>query len=302
MKPSPASQATPRAPRRSALSSDLAELIKARIALMVVITTAAGFLLASPWAIDLRLFLATLVGTALVASGAGVLNQVLEAKIDERMERTADRPIPGGRIGVDLALTLGILLSVTGLLQLAWMVNLLTAVLGAATLAGYIFVYTPMKRWTSLSTIVGAVPGAVPPMMGWTAARNSLDAGAWGLFAILFLWQMPHFLAIAWMYRDDYRRGGFPMLPVIDPDGERTARQAVLYGAALVPTSLLPTVLGLTGTTYFVGAMLLSVIYLACSFSFQQERSRHRARRLLLASVIYLPALLAIMFADRYFI
>lgn len=298
--PSPLDGGRAARPRAAALLADLAELIKSRITLMVVITTAAGFLLASERPVDLVLLIHALVGTGLVASGAGVLNQVLEREVDARMERTADRPIPGGRVDADSALLLGVALAVAGLLHLALAVNLLTSLLGAATLAGYLFVYTPMKRVSSLATVVGAVPGAVPPMMGWAAARDSLDAGAWALFAILFLWQLPHFLAIAWMYREDYRRGGFPMLTVDDPGGSRTSRQAILYAAALVPVSLLPSVLGLTGAIYFLGALALSLAFLGASFGFERQRSHQAARRLLLVSVLYLPAILAVMLADRF--
>lgn len=286
-------------PTLRALVADLLELVKSRIAFMVAITCAAGFLLGSPGTVDLVLLAHALLGTTLVAMGGGALNQVLEREVDARMERTADRPIPGGRIGADAALALGVLLSISGLLHLAVWVNLLTSLLGAATLAGYLFVYTPLKRVSSLATVVGAVPGAVPPVMGWTAAAESLDLGAWALFGILFLWQLPHFLAIAWMYRDDYARGGFPMLSVHDPEGRRTGRQALLWAAALVPVSLAPSALGLTGEVYFVGAIALSLGFLGFAAAFDRERSRGAARRLLLVSVLYLPAILAVMLADR---
>lgn len=282
-----------------ALAADLAELVKSRIAGMVAVTCAAGFVLGSPGAIDGALLAHALLGTVLVAMAGGALNQVLERDLDARMRRTADRPIPGGRIGADAALALGVLLALTGLVQLALAVNLLTALLGAATLAGYLFVYTPLKRVSSLATIVGAVPGAVPPVMGWTAARGSLDAGAWALFGILFLWQLPHFLAIAWMYRDDYARGGFPMISVGDSEGRRTGRQAMLWAAALVPVSLAPAALGLTGTVYFLGALALSLAFFGFAIAFERARSHAAARRLLLVSVLYLPAILAVMLADR---
>jgi protoheme IX farnesyltransferase len=282
-----------------ALAADLAELVKSRIAGMVAVTCAAGFVLASPGAIDGALLAHALVGTVLVAMAGGALNQVLERDLDARMRRTAERPIPGGRIGADAALALGVLLAVTGLVQLAFAVNLLTALLGAATLAGYLFVYTPLKRVSSLATVAGAVPGAVPPVMGWTAARGDLEAGAWALFGILFLWQLPHFLAIAWMYRDDYARGGFPMISVGDLEGRRTGRQAMLWAAALVPVSLAPAALGLTGTVYFLGALALSLAFFGFAVAFGQARSHAAARRLLLVSVLYLPAILAVMLADR---
>jgi len=289
------------APRTVRLA-DLSGLTKPRITLMVALTTAAGFVMASAGSLaslDLVLLLHTLAGTALVASGASALNQVVERDVDARMRRTADRPLASGRMHPDLGLLWAVALSVAGIGWLALAVNLLTALLGALTLAGYVFIYTPMKRLSSLATIVGAIPGAVPPMMGWTAARDALEPGAWALFAILFLWQLPHFLAIAWMYRADYERGGMPMLPVIDPSGERTGRQAVLYAAALVPVSLLPTPLGLTGGIYFVGALLLSLFFLHTSWTFQRERTNASAKRLLLVSVTYLPAILAVMLLDR---
>lgn len=286
-------------PSLGALAADLAELTKARITLMVVVTTAAGFLLASGGTIAGMLLAHALVGTALVAAGAGALNQVIERDADALMRRTADRPIPAGRIDPDAALLYGVTLAVAGLAYLALAVNLLTSLLAAATLAGYIFVYTPLKRVSSLATLVGAVPGAVPPMMGWTAARDSIDAGAWALFGILFLWQLPHFLAIAWMYRADYARGGFPMLPVVDPEGGRTARQMILYAAALVPVSLLPSALGLTGAVYFLGALALGLAFLGFAVAFDRARTGRAARHLLLVSVVYLPAILAVMLLDR---
>ncbi|HEX2162885.1 MAG TPA: heme o synthase [Thermoanaerobaculia bacterium] len=284
------------------LASDLVELTKPRIALMVALTAATGLIMATPGpigSIGVALLFHTVVGTALVAAGAGALNQVVERSIDARMRRTANRPLPSGRIDPDVALTWGVLLAIVGIAWLAAAVNLLTAVLGGLTLAGYVFVYTPMKRLSSLATVVGAVPGAVPPMMGWTAARDALEPGAWVLFGILFLWQLPHFLAIAWMFRRDYAAGGLPMLPVNDPSGVRTGRQSLLYGAALVPVALLPTVLGLTGLVYFAGALALSLAYLAAGGAFALARTDAAARRLLLASVLYLPALLAAMLLDR---
>ena len=287
---------------RSVRLADLAELTKPRITLMVAVTTAAGFVMASAGSLaslDLVLLANALAGTALVAAGASALNQVWERDVDGRMRRTAQRPLPSGRLDPDVALLWAVGLAVAGVSWLALSVNLLTSLLGALTLAGYVFVYTPMKRLSSLSTVVGAVPGAVPPMMGWTAARDVLEPGAWALFGILFLWQLPHFLAIAWMYRADYERGGMPMLPVLDPAGTRTGRQAVLYALALVPVSLLPTPLGLTGAVYFAGALVLSLGFLAASWSFQRQRTNGTAKQLLLVSVVYLPAVLAVMLLDR---
>jgi protoheme IX farnesyltransferase len=279
--------------------ADLKEMTKPGITLMVVLTAGMGYLLAEAGAFSFWLLVYTLVGTGLVSGGASVLNQVLERDTDALMRRTADRALPAGRMDPDTALLYGVLLSVTGLLVLALAVNLLTALLGAVALTGYVFVYTPMKRVSSLNTVVGAVPGAIPPMMGWSAVRGELDLAAWVLFGILFLWQLPHFLAIAWLCQDDYRAGGFPMLPVLDPEGTRTARQSVLYAAALVPVSLLPTLLGLLGSAYFAGALALGLIYLGFAFGFARTRSNPGARRLMLASLLYFPALLLVMLLDR---
>ena len=279
--------------------ADLVELTKPRITLMVVATAGIGLLLASGGRVPMAMVLHALVGTGLVAAGSAALNHVLERDIDALMRRTANRPLPAGRMNPDLALTLGVGLAVAGLVELTLGVNLLTALLGAAALAGYVFVYTPLKKISPLATVVGAVPGAIPPMMGWVAVTESLDPGAWVLFAILFLWQLPHFLAIAWMCREDYARAGLPMLPVIHPDGRSTARQMVLYGAALLPVSLLPSMLGLTGSAYFLGAMGLGLFFLAMCVAFAVSLSALAARRVLLTSVLYLPAVLAVMVLDR---
>jgi len=283
----------------SAAVRDLWEMTKPGITLMVVLTAGLGFLLAEDRSFAFLLLVHTLVGTGLISAGASVLNQVLERDTDALMHRTASRPLPMGRMDPDSALLFGVVLAVLGLADLAWAVNLLTALLGAVALAGYVFVYTPLKRISSLATVIGAVPGAIPPMMGWSAVRNELDAAAWVLFGILFLWQLPHFLAIAWLCREDYARGGFPMLTVLDPEGFRVGRQAILYGAALVPVSLLPSLLGLMGTVYFVGALAFGLAYLGFSFAFAQARSNPGARRLMLASLLYFPALLLIMLLDR---
>lgn len=279
--------------------ADLWEMTKPGITLMVVLTAGLGFLLGEAGDFNFLLLVHALLGTGLVSAGASVLNHVLERDTDALMQRTAGRPLPAGRMDPDVALSFGVLLAVLGLVELALAVNLLTALLGAVALAGYVFVYTPLKRISSLATIIGAVPGAIPPMMGWSAVRNELDAAAWVLFGILFFWQLPHFLAIAWLCREDYARGGFPMLPVLDPEGGRTGRQAVLYGAALVPISLLPSVLGLMGIVYFFGAFAFGLTYLGFSFAFAQSRSNPGARRLMLASLLYFPALLMIMLLDR---
>ncbi len=283
---------------------DFAALTKPRITQMVVLTTAAGFWLTAPRPIDWLLLLHAILGTGLVASGASALNQVIERSTDGRMRRTANRPIPAGRIHPDRALLFSVVISVAGMVYLAALVNWLTAALGATTLGLYVFVYTPMKRRSSLATIVGAVPGAVPPMMGCAAATGELGAMAWILFGILFLWQMPHFLAIAWLYRSDYERGGFPLLTIGNlqgtlAPGQRTARQMILYAAALIPVSLLPSTLGFSGGLYFWGAAVFGLVFLAFSMVFGREQNARSARQLLLVSVIYLPVILFLMVIDR---
>lgn len=274
---------------------DFAELTKPRITLMVVLTTLVGYLLATPGALDWARLVHTLVGTALLAGGASALNQYLERRIDALMRRTARRPLPAGRLAPRRALAFGVGLGLAGGLYLLLLVNALTSALGVLTLVSYILVYTPMKPKSNLNTIVGAVPGAIPPMMGCTAVRNEVDLLAWALFGILFLWQMPHFLAIAWLYRTDYQRGGLAMLPVEDADGNRTARQMMLWASALVPVSLLPSVLGVSGLAYFVGAFLLGLGFLASAVAFGFYQNPRTARRVVLASVAYLPLVLILM-------
>ena len=281
------------------LLNDYLILTKVRITTLVLVTAATGFLLASGEGMDIPLLAWTLLGTGLAASGAAALNQVLERSFDARMQRTAGRPIPAGRMSSSHGLAVGIGLSLAGVTVLAALVNLLTAALGALTVLLYVGVYTPLKRMTTLNTIVGAVPGAIPPVMGWTAASGTLGVPAGVLFAILFLWQLPHFLAIAWIFRDDYRRGGFPMLPVVDPEGRTTGHQVALYCAALVPVSLLPTFLGLTGPTYFFGALVLGLGFLAFGLRMARHRRGREARGVLLASVTYLPLLLVLLVIDR---
>ena len=280
--------------------ADFMELTKPRITMMVALTTAAGFLLAAPRPLDWDLLAHTLLGTALIASAASALNQVIERRTDARMRRTANRPIPAGRLGAEKAVAFSVGLTITGAAYLTFAVNLLTALVGMLTLASYVLIYTPLKRRSSLATIVGAFPGAAPPMMGCTAATGEVGLLAWILFAILFLWQMPHFLAIAWLYRSDYERGGFPMLTLLgDQPGERTSRQMVLYAAALIPVSLLPSALGYLGLHYFVGALLLGLAFLGYCFAFGMSQDARAARRLLLASVVYLPVVLVLMVADQ---
>ncbi|HWN42789.1 MAG TPA: heme o synthase [Thermoanaerobaculia bacterium] len=279
--------------------ADLAELTKPGITVMVVLTAGLGFLLGQQEGISFLLLVHTLLGTGLVSAGASTLNQVIERETDALMRRTAQRPLPAGRMDPDVALFFGVALAVAGLAELALGVNLLTALLGAVALAGYVFVYTPLKRVSSLATIIGAIPGAIPPMMGWSAVRNEIDLAAWVLFGILFFWQMPHFLAIAWLCRDDYRDAGFPMLTVSDPEGIRTARQVLLYGAVLVPVSLMPSLLGLMGSVYFAGALVLGIAYLGFGVAFARSRNTPRARWLMFASILYFPAVLLVMLLDR---
>ncbi|GMU67536.1 MAG: protoheme IX farnesyltransferase [Acidobacteriota bacterium] len=285
------------APSRAA---DLVELTKPRITGLVSVTAAAGFLLAQPpgplpW---LRFVLAVL-GIALVSAGSGALNHWWERELDRRMRRTAARPLPAGRMSADAALLWGSVLASTGILGLAFAVEPLTAVLAAATLVLYVFVYTPMKTRTSLATIVGAVPGAAPPLLGWTAADGGVELGGWVLFAILFLWQLPHFLAIAWLYREDYRAAGMVLLTIDDPDFGRTARQAALWTVALLPVSLVPSAIRLAGVAYLAGALVLGGAFLAVAIGFARRPAVPSAKRLLLASVSYLPALLAVLVADH---
>ncbi|HBL29184.1 MAG TPA: protoheme IX farnesyltransferase [Acidobacteria bacterium] len=279
--------------------ADFKEMTKPGITLMVVLTSGLGYLLAGGETFSFTLLVFTLLGTGLVSGGASALNHVLERDTDALMLRTANRPLPTGRVDPDVALLFGVTVAVTGLLVLYFAVNPLTALLGVAALAGYVFVYTPLKRRSSLATIIGAVPGAIPPMMGWSAVRNEIDLAAWVLFGLLFFWQMPHFLAIAWLCREDYAKGGFPLLTVSDQDGSRTGRQAVLWGAALVPVSLMPSALGLMGTLYFVGALVLGLVYLAFGLAFARSRTTPAARRLMFSSILYFPAVLLVMLLDR---
>ncbi|MEM7352274.1 MAG: heme o synthase [Acidobacteriota bacterium] len=281
--------------------ADFMELTKPRITMMVALTTAAGFLLASPRPLDWDLLAHTLLGTALVASAASALNQIIERRTDARMRRTANRPIPAGRLGAEKAFAFALVLTLAGAAYLAFAVNLLTALVGMLTLGSYVLIYTPLKRKSSLATIVGAFPGAAPPMMGCTAATGEIGLLAWILFGILFLWQMPHFLAIAWLYRSDYERGGFPMLTLGENSGQRTSRQMVLYAAALIPVSLLPSAFGYLGLSYFVGALILGLAFLGYCFAFGMDQDARAARRLLLASVVYLPVVLLLMVADQAF-
>jgi len=280
-------------------AADFTALAKPRLNLLVVASTFAGYAMAGGESSQVFRLLCLLAGTGLVAGGASGINQIIERVPDSLMRRTRLRPIPDGRLQSREALVFSLMLSATGLLTLAVGVNLLSALVALATLVSYAAVYTPLKKHTSFSTVIGAIPGALPPVIGWAAARNELSHGAWLLFGIVFLWQLPHFLAIAWIYRDDYARAGFPMLAVIEPDGRSTARQAVIYTAALMPLSLAPTLVGLAGPAYFVGALALTAIFLVLAVKFGLSRSIPDARRLFFGSIIYLPLLWILMIADR---
>jgi heme o synthase len=282
-----------------ARSGVLSELFKARLTSLVLLTTLVGFYLGQRGGMNWLLLVNTLLGTGLLACGAAALNQYLERDFDALMERTADRPLPAGRIQPQMVVVLGGVISVAGLLWLAFGVNLLTAVLGAVTLIIYLFIYTPLKRKTTLNTAIGAIPGALPPLMGWTAARGDLSIEGWALFAILFFWQLPHFLAIAWMYREDYARGGFVMLPLVDRDGSRTGRSAVSHTLGLLPVSLSPFVFQVSGALYFFGALALGLVFLWCALRFARQLDRLSARRLFFASIVYLPLLLGLMVFDK---
>ena len=276
-----------------------ADLVKARLTTLVLLTTLVGFYLGLPGAMNFALMFNTLAATALVAAGASALNQFLEREYDAKMRRTQSRPLPSGRLQPTTVMIFGGVCSVAGLVYLALAVNLLTSVLGAVTLVSYLFIYTPLKRVTWLNTAIGAVPGALPPLMGWTAARGELTGEGWALFAILFFWQLPHFFAIAWIYKDEYAKAGFKMLPSIDPDGRRTAQQAVSNTLALLAVSLFPFVFKMAGTTYLVGAIILGAGFLWGAIQFSRQLTLARARQLFFASIIYLPLLLALMVWDK---
>jgi len=280
---------------RRVRAADFVELTKPRITLMVLVTTLVGFYMGSEGSISLLVLLNTIIGTGLVAAGASSLNQYLERDLDARMLRTRTRPLPEGRVLPNEALLFSVALAVTGVTYLTIFVNGITGALGALTLAAYIFVYTPLKTRTAFCTLIGALPGAVPPLMGWTAARGNMDEVALSIFAILFLWQMPHFFAIAWIFTEDYARGGF----VMHSSGVATGRQIILYCCVLIPVSLLPTLFGATGTIYFYGALLLGFIYLGYGTAVALFRSNTHAHRLLRISILYLPALLVLMMFDK---
>jgi protoheme IX farnesyltransferase len=275
------------------------DLAKPRVVAMILVTTLVGFYLGTHGSADWWLLVHTLASTALAASGTLALNQYLERDLDAVMLRTKNRPLPSGKLEPDEALLFGNLLSAAGLVYQTYAVGSVAAVVTAATTAAYLFLYTPMKRRTPFCSLVGAVPGALPPVTGWAAATGGLAIPAWVLFAILFLWQLPHSLAIARMYRDDYARAGIRLLPVIDPEGGSTGRQIVINSAALLSVALLPTIVGIAGAVYFFTALGLGIMLLGFSVQLARTRLLPDARRLLFASLVYLPALLTAMALDK---
>ena len=278
---------------RNHVVADLAELVKARLTLLVLVTTAVGFYLGSESPINYMALFHVFFGTAAAAAGAAALNQWWERRADALMRRTKTRPIPAGRMQPLQALVLGVVLSVFGVGYLAIVCNVLSAALAAITIAIYILAYTPLKRASTANTAVGAIPGAIPPMIGWAAARGTIDAGAWSLFAIVFLWQLPHFFAIAWMYREDYSRAGFRMISSDDRSGERSASQSVFFCILLLIIAGLPTFLGIVNFVYLGVELLLGGLLIAVAMRFLRIRTPGAARSLFIASIVYLPLLLA---------
>ncbi len=286
------------APSRSRMR-DYLELTKPRLTLLVAVTTGIGFWIGAGPGFDVTRLCLALVGIALAAGGANALNQVVERGPDAMMRRTQERPLPAGRLRVESARRFGMLLIVAGLALLGAGVNLLAGALAALGVASYLWAYTPLKRRSPLCTLVGAIPGAIPPMVGWAGARGSLGAEAWALFGLLFLWQLPHFLAIAILYREDYARAGFKMLPVLEPAGSAVGRQLILQGLMLLPVSLLPTLLGIAGERYFFGALALGACFVALCTRAARGYSAAACRQLFLASLVYLPSVLALLAFDK---
>ena len=279
---------------------DYLELTKPRITWLILMSTGVGYYFGMRGSsLEWGLLLHTILGTALIASGTAALNQWYEREADRKMRRTMSRPLPSGKMTAERALAFGVVLSAAGFAELWLGANLLSALIGLFTLISYLFLYTPLKQRTWWSTTIGAIPGAMPPVIGYAAAAGTLTSETWALFAILFVWQFPHFYAIAWMYRQDYERAGIRMLPVVEPDGRSTARQIVLFGSILIPVSLAPSLLGMSGSIYLFGAALLSIAFLASGVRLAAQRSLEHARGVLLASVMYLPMIYGLMLFDR---
>ena len=279
--------------------STFVELTKPRLVAMILITTSAGFYLASSGSLNWVQLVETFVGTGLSAAGVLALNQYLERDLDAQMIRTCNRPLPDKRVQPTTALFFGVLLTVSGLAFMTFCVNPLSALVISAIVVTYLFVYTPLKQKSPLCTIAGAVPGAFPPVIGWVAARGTLNIDAWTLFAILFLWQLPHSLSIACIYRDEYAQAGFRLLPVIHPDGKSTRWQIVSNCLALLIVALLPTLIGIAGILYFFAALSFSIIFLAFGINFSIAQTTVAAKRLLYASLIYLPLVFLVMALDK---
>jgi protoheme IX farnesyltransferase len=278
---------------------DYIALTKPRITWLILMSTGIGYFFGARGGWQVLTLLHTILGTGLIASGTAALNQWYEREADSKMKRTQGRPLPSGRITAGRALAFATVISLAGFLELFFAVNALTAWLGLFTLLSYLFIYTPLKQRSPHSTTIGAIPGAMPPLIGYAAASGTLTWQAWILFAILFLWQFPHFYAIAWMYREDYERAGIRMLPVVEPDGESTARRIVLYSLALVAVSMVPKYLAMTGNIYVIGALVLGILFVYAGVRISFDRTRQQARRVLLASVVYLPILYGLMLFDR---
>jgi heme o synthase len=278
---------------------DYIALTKPRVTWLILASTGVGYFFGARFGWNFWNLFHTIMGTCLIASGTAALNQWYERDADSRMLRTRMRPLPAGRISARNAFIFALILSIAGFAELAWGANLLTGLLGMFALASYLFAYTPLKQRSPHSTTIGAIPGAMPPIIGFAGAAGTLTAEAWILGAILFLWQFPHFYAIAWMYRDDYERAGIRMLPVIEPDGESTARRIVWCSLALIPLSLLPRFFSMAGNMYVIGAVLAGLMFLGVAAKIMHDRTRLRARHVLLASVIYLPVLYGLMVVDR---
>ncbi|MBL8177506.1 MAG: protoheme IX farnesyltransferase [Bryobacterales bacterium] len=279
---------------------DYIALTKPRVTWLILMSTAIGYWFGTTSGIEWLVLLHAIIGTGLLASGTFTLNQWYEREADSRMHRTKQRPLPTGRITPRAAIVFGLILSVVGFVELYFGANPLTAWLGLFTEASYLLLYTPLKQRSWHSTTVGAIPGAMPPLIGFAAAANALTWEAWALYAILFLWQFPHFYAIAWMYREDYQRAGIRMLPVVEPDGASTARQILIASVVLIPVSLLPAYLSMAGLWYCIGAVAMGLFFLHAGFRVARERTILRARGVLLASVVYLPVLYGLMLIDRY--
>jgi heme o synthase len=284
--------------RRSALY-DYLVLTKPELTLLSVVTALGGAYLAAGSSLPYFILLHTFLGTLLVGGGAGALNQYIERDFDNQMHRTENRPLPSGRMPRLNALLFGIVLSAAGVLQLLLFTHALAAFLAVVTLASYLFLYTPLKRMTPFATVVGGIPGALPPLIGWTAVTGEFSMGAWSLFFILFFWQMPHFLSLGWMYRKDYARANYRLLTVVDPSGEASSRQILIYCIALVPAAFMPTMVGTLGMIYFVGAGVLSAAFLWLAIRLYRDRSNTNAKRLFFGSLFYLSVLISLMVVDR---